>query len=138
MRLILTILLAITITSCELFVIGEKVPTKEVIDINQTSSISTVYLFKEELDRNNYRGAAQVLATVKGRLEPINQYDKYYELIRLSNALDGREATSYQIDTLDSETHQVKVVYDYFIKYIYNTKKLDSNWYILNYGKVED
>lgn len=132
-KAILITMLAISLTSCELIVIGTK-KREPVIDIAQTSAIGAVYLFKTELDSNNVPAATQVLARPDGSYYlAIEQYYQYFEIARIGRLLRQEPITRLKADTLSEDNVKVSVEFNYLKNFTFTTSRIDSNWYIVSY-----
>ncbi len=132
--LVTIIILSFALTSCELYVIGNNVP--KPIPINQSSSISVIYLFKTELDSNNIRGASQVLARPNGNYYlAIEKYEMFLEIDRIKRILANKSITDFRTDTLSPDIHRVIVQFDYITIVDFKTQKIDDNWYIVDYSE---
>ena len=78
MRKISFIFLMLFLTSCEVFVIGSNKKPKEVVDIDQKTSVGAAMLFTTELQLNNVPGAARLLSDNQKRLSASEQQEQYY------------------------------------------------------------
>lgn len=123
-----------SIISCELIVIGEKKQKKEYIRVSQDNSLGAVILFKMELDSNNVPAAASMYAHPNGkRYLALEQYENYPEFARLGRVLNYNRITSIKTDTLNSESMNFRVEFDYLRWFTFVTRKIDENWYIVSY-----
>jgi len=137
MKKILSIitLLTFTLMGCEIYVIGNNSP--KPIPINQSSSISSIYLFKTELDNNNIRAASQLLAQSNGNYYlAYERYELFEEINRLKRILDNKTITDYRIDTLSQTNHKVIVQFDYITEIKFLTQKINDNWFIIDYEET--
>lgn len=137
MRIITTILLVLLMTSCELFVIGHKIPPKEVIDLTQESAIGGAMLFTTELQLENVPGAAQLLSDNEGRYNATRQQEQYYNLSRLTRILNDRKVTRIIADTLSVELHNVKLEFDYVKEFAFSMRQIDSLWYVMDFSQIK-
>lgn len=137
MRIISTILLVLLMTSCELFVIGHKIPPKEVNDITQESAIGGALLFTTELQLDNVPGAAQLLSDNEGRYNATRQQEQYYNLSRLTRILNERKVTRIIADTLSQELHNVKLEFDYIKEFAFSMRQIDSLWYVMDFSQTK-
>ena len=136
MRLLLTIFFVLSLTGCELFVIGKSTPKKEVIDITQQSSTGGALLFATELKRGNLRGAAQLLADNNTRISADKQSEIYYDLARYTRILNSREVSRIITDTLAKDLHNIRIEYDYLREFSFAMRELDSLWYVIEYKQL--
>jgi hypothetical protein len=137
MRIISTTLLVLFLTSCELFVIGNNRPPKEVYDITQESAIGGALLFTTELQLENVPGAAQLLSDNVRRYSANRQQEQYYNLARLTRILNDRKVTSIESDTITLELHNVKLEFDYLKKFTFSMRQLDSVWYVMDFRQIK-
>ena len=136
---IVTILLFMLLSSCELIVIGDKNPRKEIVIYSQTSSIGAVHLFKKELDNDNVPAASIILANPMGRrFLPLEQFQMYYDIDRIRRSFDQKQITNIETDTLSniSFSHDVELEYVYHLSII--TQQIDSSWYIIKFDDYLD
>lgn len=129
------ILLLITFaTACELIVIGTPPVEQKPIYYTRESALGTVVLFIAEMDTNNIQAAAQIIDTsLPPRLNALDRYDMYYDLIGTKNYINDRDITGYVLDTLDENKIDVIVELNYTKKLFASTKKTDSIWFITDY-----
>ncbi len=137
MRIISTIILVLFLTSCELFVIGNNRPPKEVNDITQESAIGGALLFTTELQLENVPGAAQLLSDNEGRYSANKQQEQYYNLARLTRILNERKVTRIIADTISLELHNVKLEFDYVKEFAFSMRQLDSMWYVMDFRQIK-
>lgn len=137
MRILCTILLALFMTSCELFVIGHNRPPKEVIDITQETAIGGALLFTTELQQDNVPGAAQLLSDNESRYSANKQQEQYYNLARLTRILNERKVTRIIADTITVELHNVKLEFDYVKEFAFSMRQLDSLWYVMDFRQTK-
>lgn len=137
MRIISTIILVLFLTSCELFVIGNNRPPKEVNDITQESAIGGALLFTTELQLENVPGAAQLLSDNEGRYSANRQQEQYYNLARLTRILNERKVTRIIADTISLELHNVKLEFDYVKEFTFSMRRLDSMWYVMDFRQIK-
>lgn len=133
MKSLLIIILIIAIfPGCELITIGKKKQPR--LEINQKSPVGTVYLFKNELDSNNYSGAVQLLVKPNGQQYlAIEKYELYDELARLGRVINKKPVTQVRTDSLNINSYRVNVELDYIRTISFTTQKINDNWYISNY-----
>lgn len=136
MRLLITAILALSLTGCELFVIGKSTPQKEVIDITQQTSTGGALLFATELKRGNVRGAAQLIADNTSRISADKQSEIYYDLARYTRILNKREVSRIITDTLAKDLHNIRIEYDYLREFSFAMRELDSLWYVIEYKQL--
>lgn len=136
MRLLITAILALSLTGCELFVIGKSTPQKEVIDITQQTSTGGALLFATELKRGNVRGAAQLIADNTTRISADKQSEIYYDLARYTRILNKREVSRIITDTLAKDLHNIRIEYDYLREFSFAMRELDSLWYVIEYKQL--
>lgn len=136
MRLLITAFLALSLTGCELFVIGKSTPQKEVIDITQQTSTGGALLFATELKRGNVRGAAQLIADNTTRISADKQSEIYYDLARYTRILNKREVSRIITDTLAKDLHNIRIEYDYLREFSFAMRQLDSLWYVIEYKQL--
>ncbi len=131
-KILAILLITITLSACELIVIGTKPKTE--IPKNQKSAHGVVYLFKNELDSANVVGASQILADTSGRIYiAIERYDQYAEMERMSRVIGKKPITELKSDTLSSDKLRVKAYFDYITEVSFETLKIQNNWYITGY-----
>jgi hypothetical protein len=136
LRLLITAFLALSLTGCELFVIGKSTPQKEVIDITQQTSTGGALLFATELKRGNVRGAAQLIADNTTRISADKQSEIYYDLARYTRILNKREVSRIITDTLAKDLHNIRIEYDYLREFSFAMRQLDSLWYVIEYKQL--
>jgi len=135
MKKIIIIIAIISITTaCEIFVIGTK--KEPVIEINQSSSIGAVLLFKTKLDSNKIPDASTLVLKSDGaRYLAIEKVDLFDDLKRLSRQISNRNITRFSIDTISNELCIVDMEFDYIRNYKFNTMKIVEDWFITGYKK---
>ncbi len=123
--------LLLFIAGCELIRIG---PNRSGIIIpSRETSIGSVYLFKAELDSNNSHAAVQMLAKSDGtKYLARERYEMQSEMERLGRILANRTISLYRTDTLQNDAHRIILEFDYLKTYIFTTKKIDNQWYIVD------
>lgn len=136
MKIVISILICLTLTSCELFVIGKSTPQKEVIDITQQTAKGGALLFTTELKYGNIRGAAQLVADNKSRISAEKQSEIYYDLARLTRILRDRKVSRIIADTLSNDFHNIRIEYDYLREFSFAMRELDSLWYVIEYKQI--
>ncbi|MEZ4724086.1 MAG: hypothetical protein R2863_05465 [Candidatus Kapaibacterium sp.] len=137
MRTINITILLLFLTSCELFVIGNNRPPKEVIDITQETAIGAAMLFTTELQFENVPAAAQLLSDNTGRFSAVRQQEEYYNLARLTRILNNRKITRVIADTITLDLHNIKLEYDYVKEFSFSMKEIDSLWYIMDFSQIK-
>ncbi|MCB0701460.1 MAG: hypothetical protein KDC55_02010 [Ignavibacteriae bacterium] len=137
MRTINITILLLFLTSCELFVIGNNRPPKEVIDITQETAIGAAMLFTTELQLENVPAAAQLLSDNTGRFSAVRQQEEYYNLARLTRILNNRKITRVIADTITLDLHNIKLEYDYVKEFSFSMKEIDSLWYIMDFSQIK-
>lgn len=137
MRTINITILLLFLTSCELFVIGNNRPPKEVIDITQETAIGAAMLFTTELQLENVPAAAQLLSDNSGRFSAVRQQEEYYNLARLTRILNNRKITRVIADTITLDLHNIKLEYDYVKEFSFSMKEIDSLWYIMDFSQIK-
>ena len=137
MRTINITILLLFLTSCELFVIGNNRPPKEVIDITQETAIGAAMLFTTELQLENVPAAAQLLSDNTGRFSAVRQQEEYYNLARLTRILNNRKITRVIADTITLDLHNIKLEYDYVKELSFSMKEIDSLWYIMDFSQIK-
>lgn len=131
-RLNYLFIVLVTLTSCELIVIGTK--KDPVIEINQDSPIGAVYLFKAELDSSNVPAATQIMASPNGtELLAYEKYELYDEIARLERLIGRKPITKVKADSLSTTNCRVSVEFDYLKTINFNTQKIRDAWYIIGY-----
>lgn len=131
--------LALGFNSCELIKIGETKLSPKIIDLTQKNPLSTVYLFKAELDSFNMIGATQLLANQNGKKYlAVERYDMQYDVNRFQRFLSNRPITFYKSDTIALNLQNVIIEFDYRWKYKFSTLMLGDKWYITNYERISD
>lgn len=137
MRTINITILLLFLTSCELIVIGNNRPPKEVIDITQETAIGAAMLFTTELQLENVPAAAQLLSDNSGRFSAVRQQEEYYNLARLTRILNNRKITRVIADTITLDLHNIKLEYDYVKEFSFSMKEIDSLWYIMDFSQIK-
>ncbi|MFP4368038.1 MAG: hypothetical protein ACLFR2_00505 [Candidatus Kapaibacterium sp.] len=137
-RIILYIIFLAILNSCELIVIGTKYSKQEIFNIDQTSAIGTVYLFKTELDSNNISAATQLLADSAGyKYLAIEKYEMRYEIARVKRLIGDMPITLVRTDTLTNHSQKINVEFDYLKRMSFRTEMIDSAWYIVSYDEAD-
>ena len=54
------------------------------------------------------------------------------EMERLGRILANRTISLYKTDTLQIDSHRIILEFDYLKTYIFTTKKIDNQWYIVD------
>lgn len=137
MRKISFIFLVLFLTSCEVFVIGNNKNPKEVVDINQKTSVGAAMLFTTELQLNNVPGAAQLLSDNQKRLSASEQQEQYYNLARLTRILNNRKISRVLTDSNSMDLHNVRLEYDYVKEFNFAMRKLDTLWYVMEFRQIK-
>lgn len=137
MRKISFIFLVLFLTSCEVFVIGNNKKPKEVVDINQKTSVGAAMLFTTELQLNNVPGAAQLLSDNQKRLSASEQQEQYYNLARLTRILNNRKISRVLTDSISMDLHNVRLEYDYVKEFNFAMRKLDTLWYVMEFRQIK-
>ncbi len=129
--------LAIVLTSCELFVIrSPKTPRLNNVDISQNSALGAVYLFKTELDSNNKQAAASVLAQNDGKKYlALQRYEMLPEISRIKRIIGNLPVTNVKADTLSDTKYKFKVQFDYINEITFVSTKIKDEWYIISYNE---
>lgn len=135
MKIIITAaFLCLTLTACEMFVIGSK--KKPQVEISQNSPIGAVLLFKAKLDSNNVQDASHLMLKPDGReYIAIEKYELYDDLERLSRIISNKPVTEYKTDTLSVDKCSVNIVFDYIKNYKFETRRIVKDWFITGYKK---
>lgn len=134
-KIIILIIATLSLQSCELFVIGVQQAPKIVVDIDQNSALGSVFLFKAELDSNNTRGAAQVIANGEGqKYLAIERQEQYFEIDRVKRLLANRTVTLVKADTLSNTMHRFQVEFDYLFFMDFTASKINEKWYVTNFN----
>ncbi|CAN5410307.1 hypothetical protein BH10BAC6_BH10BAC6_03860 [soil metagenome] len=133
----ITLFLAtVSITGCELFVVGGS-KVKPQIERSQRSSVGVVYLFKSELDSGNVEAATELLAHASGRkLLAMEKYELKDEVRRLQRLMSSKEVTSTKTDTLSAVAHNVSVQIDYIRTMSFGTTRLNDSWFITKWPTI--
>lgn len=137
MRKISFIFLMLFLTSCEVFVIGSNKKPKEVVDIDQKTSVGAAMLFTTELQLNNVPGAAQLLSDNQKRLSASEQQEQYYNLARLTRILNNRKISRVLTDSISMDLHNVRLEYDYVKEFDFAMRKLDTLWYVMEFRQIK-
>ncbi|TNE33089.1 hypothetical protein EP342_04185 [bacterium] len=125
------------LTSCEVFVIGSNKKPKEVVDIDQKTSVGAAMLFTTELQLNNVPGAAQLLSDNQKRLSASEQQEQYYNLARLTRILNNRKISRVLTDSISMDLHNVRLEYDYVKEFDFAMRKLDTLWYVMEFRQIK-
>lgn len=138
-RIFILIIFSFFISGCELFVIGEEKPAPVVIDLNQNSSLGTVYLFKAELDSNNIPGATDLLAKPDGsRYLALERYEMWWDVARFARMINNLQVTMIKTDTVGSADLRQKIEMNYLYNLNFNTVRINDIWYITNYDMKKE
>lgn len=125
------ILAVFFIISCELIKIQEKNPYE--IKPDPSKSIGTIALLSKELNEGNIIGAINLINKSPNFFNPDSLNETQEKLYNLSRKIYAKPITYFKIDTITQEHHRVVVEYDYIIEIIFETQKIDSNWFINNF-----
>lgn len=133
MKNIIFILVSMEIlTACELIVIGTK--RQEIFEINQSSPIGTIFLFKAELDSSNIAAATQLLAHPNGsKYLAYEKYELFDDIARLKNIISNKPVTYIKADTLSNNHCKVTVELDYLKTIQFTTLRFDDKWFITSF-----
>lgn len=127
------VLLCITLCSCELIVLSSKKKNKS-IELSQRTPVTTVFLFKSELDSNNIKAASELLLQSNGApFIAIQKYELFDDLSRLKRIIGGKPVTAFSADSLSPENYKVRMEIDYLKLMTFNTLKVNDAWFITNY-----
>jgi hypothetical protein len=61
-----------------------------------------------------------------------DRYEMQSEMERLGRILANRTISLYRTDTLQNDAHRIILEFDYLKTYIFTTKKIDNQWYIVD------
>lgn len=126
-------IIAFILVSCELIVIGNKTK-KQVVNIDQTTALGAVYLFKTELDSNNIPAATQVLASPNNtEYSAFEKYELYDDVARIGRMIRNFPITNVRSDSLAPDSYKIWLELDYIKNMEFKTKKIKEFWYITNY-----
>lgn len=125
------ILAVIFLISCELIKIKEKNPYQ--IKPDPSKSIGTIALLSKELNEGNIIGAINLINKNPKFFDPDTLIEIQEKLYNLSSKIYSKPITYFKIDTINQEHHKILVEYDYIIEIIFETQKIDSNWFINNF-----
>ena len=129
----LFLLIIIGLSSCELIVLTSKKKNR-TMELSQRTPVTTVFLFKSELDSNNLKAASELLLQSNGSpYMAIQKYELFDDLSRLKRIIGGKPVTSYAMDSLSPVNYTVKMEIDYLKLMTFNTLKINESWYITNY-----
>ena len=130
-RLLSLLVLAATLTGCELFVIGGGGPKVPVIERNQQSSLGVVYLWKAELDSSNLTAVTELMRHPTGRqFLALERYELADDLDRWRVIMGGKPITSTAVDTLSTNSHTVRAKVDYIRDVTFQTIRQDDEWFV--------
>lgn len=133
MKKILILLILIGLSSCELIVLTSKKKNK-AMELSQRTPVTTVFLFKSELDSNNIKAASELLLQSNGApYMAIQKYELFDELSRLKRIIGGKPVTSYAADSLSPVNYTVKMEIDYLKLMTFSAMKVNDAWFITNY-----
>lgn len=133
-KIIPIIIVILTLTACEIFVIGSK--KKPVIPLDQKSPIGTVMLFKVKLDSNKIQDAAALMLKNNGQQYlAVEKVELFEDLKRLGRIIANKKITRHLTDTLSTDFCVVNVEFAYLYNYKFSTKKVDEDWFITGYKK---
>jgi len=120
---------------CELIVLTSKrqIP---VIDLSQKTPVGTIYLFKSQLDSNNFKEATELMLQSNGKpYLAIQKYELFDDLKRLKRIIGQKPVTSYKSDSLAPDAAKVKLELDYLKAITFTTQRMNNLWYIINYSE---
>ena len=125
-------LLTFLAAGCELITIGPRhAPQAPLPDIDQTTAVGAVYLFKAELDQTNTDAASFMLAAQDGNHMPaLDKYEMQWELLRFAQLMAGKEITRVQTDTLSNASYAVTAEFSYITTLRFTTVLLEDKWFI--------
>jgi hypothetical protein len=125
------VVLALTLSSCELFVVGSSAPRRAIIERSQRSSVGVVHLWSAELDSSSTTAATELMVHSSGRkLLAVEKYELTDELARWKRLLSGKPITSWTTDTTTASMHVIDAVYDHLRTVRFTTIAVDNVWYI--------
>lgn len=125
------IALALTITGCELFVIGGGGARTAPIERSQRTAPGVVHLFKAELDSNNTTAATELMVGSNGRpLLAVEKYELADDLVRWRTIMANKTISETRVDTLSDTVHSVTITVDYVRKMQFNTLRAKGLWWI--------
>ncbi|MBU3741312.1 MAG: hypothetical protein FGM24_03390 [Candidatus Kapabacteria bacterium] len=121
---------SMALAGCEVFVIGGTARAP-VVEISQRSAAGVVHLFKAELDSNNMAAATELIIHSSGRkLLAIEKYEMRDELARWRRLLVQKPITSFRIDTVETDVHDVDAVFDRIRHVSFSTRRVNDSWFI--------
>lgn len=121
----------LSLISCELIKITEKRTYQ--IKPDPTKSIGAIALLSKELNEGNIQGATKLICIENKAFHPDSIMDIEEKLILLARKIHQKPITYFKIDTLDTEHHKIQVEYDYLFDVIFETQKIESNWFVRNF-----
>jgi hypothetical protein len=137
MRNVLCLLVVVfSLSSCELIVIGQKPTEVKTIIVSRKNPTGTVMLLKSELKNNNYFAASDFFASASGHKFKANEkLELYDQLPMLRNKINLlSDITSITEEKQSNDIVRVKIEYNYINFFVCDTKKIDSLYYVINYG----
>ncbi|MGQ9819677.1 MAG: hypothetical protein ACUVQ1_07120 [Candidatus Kapaibacteriales bacterium] len=126
--ILIVFLVVISGFSCELIKIREK--SQYQIKPDPSKSIGTIALLTKELGEGNIIGAVNLINKNTTSFNPDSLIDIQEKLYNLSRKIYAKPITYYKIDTISQDRHNILVEYDYLFEIIFETQKVDSNWFI--------
>ena len=134
-QLIIAIIFLSFLSSCELIVLSSKKRNKTV-ELSQRTPVTTVHLFKNELDENNIKAASELLLQANGTpYLAIQKYELFDELRRIKRIIGGKPVTAFNSDSLNPVTYKVKMEFDYLKSMTFTTQKINESWFIISYSE---
>lgn len=140
MRKIFFIVLLLSLSACELIIIGTRAPsiTEEIIEYNQNSALGAIYLFKAELDSNNVPAASHLLKKQDGdNYLAIERYEKFYEIHRIKRMISTKEVTDVKSENYGVNSVKYNLEFDFRRRLFFTALKIDNNWFITDMGSHE-
>lgn len=136
MKTILYFIILITVTSCEMIVIGKRPVEVKTIIVSRDNPTGTVLLFKAEIDAKNIKAATDFIASPNGhRLRAIDKLDFYDDLPRYHNILKkATTITDIYEEKLANDIIRINVEMDYIRNLTCDTKKINNLYYIVNFA----
>ena len=131
-HLIILGLAAMTLTSCELFVIGKRSTPTIAIEKNQKSAVGVVHLWKAELDSNNLTAVTELMRHPTGRRYlAVERYELADDIRHWYNVIGSKPITSTVIDTVSAKQHIVHAKVDYIRDVTFSTVRSDNDlWFV--------
>jgi hypothetical protein len=128
---LLLVILSLTLTGCELFVVGKSSASPQAIERSQRTALGVVHLWKAELDSNNLVAVTELMRHPTGRpYLAVERYELADDIRHWFNVIGSKPITSAEIDTVSADNHVVRAKIDYIKDVSFSTVRTEGTWFV--------